>query len=296
MTMQFLSLGGPWAKRVMCFPRLWTNCTAQMCIVSGCPVNTPRRFSGILSDVGCHELQLFCHCEVCYCEVEDEDAAGGVFPWLSAVPPSSFPIDIVIEVFSFFELLILSLKFVMFWTYRSQRSLRFRQVSVFFFKALFYCNGKFWSLSERLMRPISMQTQNPVFRILNSLSFCSRAVMPFQSDPVVKHDLLFTNIVLCKRISVFFLCIPSCENRRMAPMFLLSCFLKHLPRLERHYLSFRDTVFWFSTGILLNDKARDRSTVAIVLLGGCKTSRILPVSSATTTNHPDFPQGISIRT
>ena len=32
-------------------------------------------------DVGCHELQLACHCEVGRCEVEDEDedAAGG-FP------------------------------------------------------------------------------------------------------------------------------------------------------------------------------------------------------------------------
>ena len=28
-------------------------------------------------DVGCHELQLACHCEVGHCEVEDEDAAGG---------------------------------------------------------------------------------------------------------------------------------------------------------------------------------------------------------------------------
>ena len=30
-------------------------------------------------DVGCHELQLVCHCEVGRFEVEDEDAAGG-FP------------------------------------------------------------------------------------------------------------------------------------------------------------------------------------------------------------------------
>ena len=53
------------------------------------------------------------------------------FPWLSVVPPSSFPIDMVIEVFSSFELLILSLTLLMFWTYRSARLPRFRQVSVF---------------------------------------------------------------------------------------------------------------------------------------------------------------------
>ena len=38
-----------WAKRVRCVPRLWTDCTAQVCVVSGCPVYNPRRFSGIVS-------------------------------------------------------------------------------------------------------------------------------------------------------------------------------------------------------------------------------------------------------
>ena len=49
-------------------------------------------------DVGCHERQLVYHCDVVHCEVEDEDVAGG-FLWLSVEPPSSFSIDIVIEVF-----------------------------------------------------------------------------------------------------------------------------------------------------------------------------------------------------
>ena len=57
------------------------------------------------------------------------------FPWLSVVQPSSFPIDIVIEVFSSFELLIVSLTLLMFWTYRSQRLPRFRQASILHFKA-----------------------------------------------------------------------------------------------------------------------------------------------------------------
>ena len=33
-----------------CVPRLRTNCTTQMCLVSGCPVHTPGRFSGMPSD------------------------------------------------------------------------------------------------------------------------------------------------------------------------------------------------------------------------------------------------------
>ena len=81
-----LELGRPWAKRVMCVPRLWSNCTAQMCNVSGCPA-PPVDFLDFLpgnrnhhhfsDDVGCHELQLVCHCEVCHCEVEDETLPAG---------------------------------------------------------------------------------------------------------------------------------------------------------------------------------------------------------------------------
>ena len=45
-----------------------------------------------------HELQLVCHCKFFHCDVEDEDAADG-FLRGSVVPPTSFPIDILIEVF-----------------------------------------------------------------------------------------------------------------------------------------------------------------------------------------------------
>ena len=38
-----------------------------------------RNHHHLSDDVGYHELQLVCHCAVCHCEVEDEDAAGG-FP------------------------------------------------------------------------------------------------------------------------------------------------------------------------------------------------------------------------
>ena len=58
----------------------------KMCLVSGCPVYNPvdfleffprnRNHHHFSDDVGCHELQLVCHCEVG--RDEDEDAAGGV--------------------------------------------------------------------------------------------------------------------------------------------------------------------------------------------------------------------------
>ena len=49
----------------------------------------------------------------------------------------------------------------------------FRQVSVLHFKAFFYCNGKFWSLSKRLLRPISIPPKNPIFGVLHPFGFRS---------------------------------------------------------------------------------------------------------------------------
>ena len=49
-------------------------------------------------------------------------------------------------------------------------------------------------------------------------------------------------------------------------------------------------------GILLDDKARDRSEVAIGLLECCRTPRALQISPAITMNDPDFPEGIAIKT
>ena len=174
MTMQFLSRDGPSAKRVvLCVPRLWTNCVLHRCVLwvgvlSTHPVDFLQFLPGhrnhhhFSDDVGCHELQLICHCEVCHCKSWRRGRCLRVSPWLSVLPPSSF----TIEVFSSFELLILLSTLLMFRTYRSQRLLRFRQLSALHFKALFWCNGKCWSLSKRLLVPIGTQTRNPTFGVL----------------------------------------------------------------------------------------------------------------------------------
>ena len=85
------------------------------------------------------------------------------------------------------------------------------------------------------------------------------------------------------------------STRWMASMFALSCFLKHLLRSVDHHLSFRSTMFWSSTGILLNDKVRDRSNVAIGLVERCRTPRVRPISLSTALNDPDFGESIAIR-
>ena len=139
---QFLS-----QARCVRVPRLWTNCIAQMCLVSECLVYTTRRFSGIPSRKP-KSRQFIRWCGLPWAPTRLPlwvfplrcwrwRRCRRVSPWPSVIPPSSFPIDIVIEVFSSFELLILSLTLLMFWTYRSQRLPRFRQVSVLYFKALF---------------------------------------------------------------------------------------------------------------------------------------------------------------
>ena len=69
----------------------------------------------------------------------------------------------------------------------------------------------------------------------------------------------------------------------MAPMFLLSCFLEHPLRLEKHHLSFRDTMFCIEV-------------VAIGLLECCGTPRILQISPATAINDTDFLKDIAIKT
>ena len=59
--------------------------TVFMGVLSTLPVPFLEFFPGnrnqhhFSDGVGCHELQLVCHCEVGHCEVEDEDenAAGG---------------------------------------------------------------------------------------------------------------------------------------------------------------------------------------------------------------------------
>ena len=65
------------------------------------------------------------------------------------------------------------------------------------------------------------------------------------------------------------------------PTILRESLDKDLLRLEEHHRSFRETMFWSSTGILLNDKAKDRSKVAISLLGCCGTPLVLQISPAT---------------
>ena len=137
-------------------------CTDVCC--EWCTVYSPRRFSGILSrkpksppflrwcrlprpptclPLRSRPLQNWSWRWRCCLRVS---------PWLSVVPPYSFAIDTVIEVFSS-ELLILSLTLLMLWTYRSQRLLRFRHVSILHFQALFECIGKFWSLLKRFLGP-----------------------------------------------------------------------------------------------------------------------------------------------
>ena len=54
-------------------------------------------------------------------------------------------------------------------------------------------------------------------------------------------------------------------------------------------------MFWSSTGIRLDDKARDGSKVAMGLLGCCRTPLVLQISRATAINDPDIRKAILIK-
>ena len=54
-------------------------------------------------------------------------------------------------------------------------------------------------------------------------------------------------------------------------------------------------MLWSSTGILLNDVAKDRIEIVVVLLKSCRTPLVLQISPATAINDPDFRKGIAVR-
>ena len=67
--------------------------------------------------------------------------------------------------------------------------------------------------------PISIQTKNPMFGVLQPFSSRSCIVLSFKSDAIKKHDLFFVIVVLCQRISVF-----SCAYHLERTVGWLPCF------------------------------------------------------------------------
>ena len=133
-------------------------------------------------------------------------------------------------------------------------------------------------------------------RRIQCMAFCNRSarrsclVVSLKSDTIERYDFLFANIVRPPtNLGIFLDHTILRESSDGSHVFLLSCFLKHLLRLEKHYLSFRCTMLWSSTGILLSDKVRDRSKVVISLLDCCMTFRLyFKISPATAINDPVF--------
>ena len=80
----------------------------------------------------------------------------------------------------------------------------------------------------------------------------------------------------------------------MISVLLVLCFSQHVFRLEEQNLSSRLAMLWSSTGTLLNDVARDRIEIVVVLLKCCGTPRLLQISSTTAINYADFSEGVAI--
>ena len=148
---------------------LWIKlyCTDVSCEWVSC-LHTPRRYSGIPSfsgneittiyqdDVEYQDLQLVCHCEFCYCEVEDEDAADGFPHGFSVVPPSSFSdkriflllrmVDLLVDVVDVLDVSVSKIVCVL--------------------RHCFNAKANSGRCRRRFLGPISIQTKNPMFGVL----------------------------------------------------------------------------------------------------------------------------------
>ena len=91
---------------------------------------------------------------------------------------------------------------------------------------------------------------------------------------------------------VAFLCCPPEENCRMISVLLILS--SHVFRLEERNMTLRLAKLRSSTGILLNDVARDRTEIVVVLMKCCGTPRLLHISFTTAMNSSDFREGVAI--
>ena len=116
--------------------------------------------------------------------------------------------------------------------------------------AFSFCLSKVRSLIEWWLRSFCVQRENPMLRILNSLSSCCDVDMLLQGNSVALC-LFSTQSVTTKS------CTPSCKYRWVTSVLFLTGLFQHLFRLVVHCLSFRRSVFGTATGVLLDNIARD---------------------------------------
>ena len=147
-----------------------------------------------------------------------------------------------------------------------------------------------WVIAEFLLLHFR---ENPMRRILNSLSSCSDLDVLLHGDSVVQHYVVFFSPYGWQWLSVFIVGVPSWKYRWMASVFSVSGLVQHLLRMELHILSFRSSVLGSTASVFLDHVSRDWSDVTVVLVELRWTSRRLHISSTAAIDYSYFPVGIA---
>ena len=289
-----------WAKRVRCVPRLWTDCTALMSVVSVSCLHTTWIFWNSYQETEITTISQ-------RMQVAMSSNSFAIVKLATAklkmkMLPAGFPVALCSTAIQSRDRH--SIRSFWFCRWRCWCcgciGIRVCSVSAMWASCIFRqclnasasscnCRRSFWSPSAFKRRTQCLAFWNSSGRV--AVQSCLSRAMRSKS---IKSFL--SNIMLRQWLSVSFLFVPPWKYRRMVAMFSLSCFLLHLLRPVEHDLSFRWAVLCSSTGILLNDQARDWRIVAISLLGCCRTPLVLQISPATAINDPDFRKGIAMRT
>ena len=157
--------------------------------------------------------------------------------------------------------------------------------------------SKVGSLIEWLLSSsICIYRENPMLRILHSLSSCSGV-------DVLLHGDSSYNIMWCSfhpMADSDFLYSSSAYHRESIvgwrPCFSCGGLFLHLSRLVVHLMSFGKSVLHSTTAVFIDHSSRDWGDVTVVLVELCWTPRRLQISSTAAMDYSCFPVEIAVRT
>ena len=170
--------------------------------ICGCTVHTPRRLAGGFSQATENDpnseknftnRQVLKNAEKPNCSSSNGfDPNAMMMTKLSAGFPATlsktsilFEVNHIVEFFDSFELLFFSLSYLLTARGGSKLLMGPCQVLVMQSFALSFRLSKVRSLIKWLLRSFCVQRENPMLRILNSLSFCGGVVVLLQGDSVI---------------------------------------------------------------------------------------------------------------
>ena len=254
---------------------MWSYCAlyvlthrAHTCCMSACSVHTHRRLSGSLSTASRRPMVTV---PICW-----RGRRRQVSLRLFIQPPACSKIDWIVILFNSLKRLSFSLSYLLVASNGSILLLSPCHIFVVQSLAFSICLSKIRSLMWWLLSTVLIQFENPMFRILNSLSSCC-VWMILQGNSVMQHYVLLCPSNIWQRLSVCVVVMPSLEYGWMSSMLGLTSFLQHFLSLVQLSLSFRRSMF--GTGSVI---------IVVVLVELLSSLRRFSTSSASAINNADL--------